>query len=91
MNDPLKQPQNAIDILLSIENEFLDLGVWKNADGKIGVKYQHCEIKEGDFLKTVYGIGKTFAEACENYLEQLHGKTLVFYAYSQYRKEIKFL
>lgn len=79
---------SAIDILLSLECEYTRLDVWKSPNGEIAVLYQHCEIKDGDFLRTVYGKGKTFAEACENYLEQLRGKTLVFYAYSKYRKEI---
>lgn len=85
------QSQNAIDILLSLECEYTRLEVWKTSNKEIAVSYRHCEIKEGDFLNTVYGKGQTFAEACENYLERLRGKTLVFYAYSKYRKEIDFI
>lgn len=79
----------AQDILLSLEHERLE--VWKVPDGKIAVSYENCEVKSGAFLIGKFGTGNTFAEACEDYLNQLHGKTLVFNAYGQRRKEIRVL
>lgn len=79
----------AQDILLSLEGKHLD--VWKVLGGKVAVSYENCDIKEGDFLITKFGAGNNIAEACEDYLNQLHGKTLVFNAYSQLREEIKVL
>ena len=60
-------------------------------DGKITVSYQRCEVKDGHFLRGTYGIGETFQEACEDYFSQLHGKTLVFNAYTSSREEIRVL
>lgn len=79
---------NAEQTLLSLDKQ---LEVWKVPDGDIAVSYQHCEIKEGCFLKSIFGTGKTFESACEDYLRQLHGKTLVFNAYTGSREEIRVL
>ena len=79
----------ASDILLSLEGEHLE--VWKAPDGDICVSYQHCDIKDGYFLVGSFGAGKTFEEACDEYLKQIRGKTLVFNACSKSRKEIKVL
>lgn len=79
----------AQDILLSLEHEHLK--VWKIPNGKIAVSYENCEIKADAFLISKFGVGNTFAEACEDYLNQIHGKTLVFNAFSQRRREIRIL
>ena len=63
---------NAEDVLLSLEKM---LEVWKVPSGDIAVSYQNCEEKDGMFLRSNYGTGKTFQEACKNYLNQLHGNT----------------
>ncbi len=76
---------STIDILLSL-GKWLE--VWKVSNGKVAVSYQHCEIKDGSFLRSCFGTGNTFEQACEDYLIQLHGKTLVFNAYSSNREEI---
>lgn len=79
----------------SAEKMLLSLGkhleVWILPDGKIAVSYQKCEVKEGCFLKSFFGTGETFNDACEDYLDNLHGKTLVFDAYSSNREEVKVL
>lgn len=79
---------NAQDILLSL-GEWLE--VWKVPNGEVAAAYKNSEVKEGHFLKGTYGTGKTFEDACEDYLNQLHGKTLVFNAYSGNRKEVRVL
>lgn len=79
---------SAQDILLSLE-EWLE--VWKVSSGEIAVAYKNCDVKDGQFLIGTYGTGQTFTEACENYLGQIHGKTLVFNAYSCRRKEVRVL
>ena len=59
-----------------------------NKNGKpIGVCFYNCEIKNGYFLISDFGTGFSFEEACENYLELIQGKTLVFDAYRN-RKEV---
>ncbi len=79
---------SAQDILLSL-GEMIE--VWRFPDGELAVSYEHCEVKDGFFLKGTYGTGKTFSDACESYLNQIHGKTLVFNAYSERRKEVRVL
>lgn len=57
-------------------------------NGLIAVDFLNCEVKEGMFLKTVYGLGHTFEEACEDYLAQISGHTLIFDAYTKDRKSV---
>lgn len=79
----------ASDILLSLE--FRDLQVSKDAGGKITVHYVCCYVKDGYFLDGYSGRGQTFDEACEDYLNYIRGKTLVFDPDSNSRKEVKVL
>lgn len=74
----------ASERLLRTENY---LTVFKMINGKIGVHFENCEVKDGCFLIGTFGRGNTFEEACENYLEQIQGKTLVFNIYGN-RKEV---
>lgn len=37
-------------------------------------------VKDGSFLEGRSGVGRTFEEACEDYLAKLQGKTLVVHA-----------
>lgn len=68
------------------------LEVWKvKKSGEICVCYEQCEVKDSIFLKSIFGRGATFSEACEDYLSQIHGKTLVFNACTDSRKEIRVL
>jgi len=79
---------SAINTLLSLGKR---VEVWKIPNGEVAVSYQRCEIKEGIFFKSYFGTGDAFEQACEDYLRQLHGKTLVFNAYSSDREEIRVL
>ena len=74
----------ASERLLNTENSLV---VFKMINGKIGVHFENCEVKDGCFLIGTFGRGNTFEEACENYLEQIQGKTLVFNTYGN-RKEV---
>lgn len=82
----------ASDKLLSLENEQLEVSCIKTRnETAITVCYQDCDVKDGCFLKGEYGVGQTFEEACENYLNLIRGKTLVFNACSDARHEVKVL
>lgn len=81
----------ASDLLLSLESGHLEVWRFQNQSGRIGVSYKNAEVKEGSFLRGTFGSGKTFDEACEDYLNQIRGKTLVFNAYSDMRREVKIL
>ena len=67
------------------------LEAWQFQNGIIGVCYEDCAIKYGDSIMSASGQGKNFSEACKDYLEKIRGKTLVFNAFSQHRKEIRVL
>lgn len=81
----------AVDILLSLKGERIEAWTFDTTQGGIGVSYKNCELKDGCFLKGVFGSGRTFDEACEDYLNQIRGQTLVFDACSQKRREVKVL
>lgn len=55
------------DILLLIDFERLKVGT--TLDGKITASYG---------TDAEFGVGKTLAEACEDYLNKCHRKTIVF-------------
>lgn len=70
----------------------LDVFQWNNGVEKgIGVCLQDTEIKDGMFLVGEYGRGQTFEEACEDYIRQISGKTIVLHAYTNSRKEVIFI
>lgn len=68
---------SALTRLLNLE--FHRLEVFAMMDGnRIGVRYVGAEIKDGSFLKGVCGCGSSVEEACQDYLDRISGKTLVF-------------
>ena len=76
----------ALERLLNT-GKHLDVFRWENHnESGIGVHFQDCETKDGTF-----GSGKTFEEACEDYIRQISGKTLVFHAYTDHRTEVTFI
>lgn len=74
------------EILLLLE--LADLNVRADMKGNVLVSYAGCEIKDGVCLVSSYGRGLTFEEACDDYLSQIRGKTLVFNAGTKNRKEV---
>lgn len=60
-------------------------------ENDIGVKFKDSEIKDGMFLISEYGVGQTLEEACEDYIRQISGQTLVFHAYTDHRTEATFI
>lgn len=64
------------------------LEVWRVPNGELAVAYRGAEIKRDGFLISEFGVGRTFENACENYLTKISGKTLVFNACSENRKEV---
>ena len=70
----------------------LDVFQWENHnESGIGVHFQDCETKDGMFLVGTFGRGKTFEEACEDYVRKISGKMIVFHAYTDSRKEVVFI
>lgn len=83
--------KKAADTLLSLKGERLEAWTFDTEKGGVGVSYKNCEVKDGCFLRGTYGVGITFDEACEDYLSQIRGQTLVFDACSSKRHEVKVL
>ena len=79
----------ASEKLLNLEGRMLFVG--KNINGKVYVRYECCDVKDGCFLIGTYGTGNSFEEACEDYLKKISGKTIVFNAESSNREEVKVL
>ena len=79
----------ASEKLLNLQNRMLKVG--KNINGKVYVHYECCDVKDGCFLIGTYGTGNTFEEACEDYLNKISGKTIVFNAESSNLEEVKVL
>lgn len=79
----------ASEKLLNLENRTIRVG--KNINGKVYVRYERCDVKDGRFFIGTYGTGNNFEEACEDYLNKISGKTIVFNALSSNSEEVKVL
>ena len=77
------------DILLSLDMENLEVSM--NSSKGINVCYKGADVKDGMFLVSCLGRGKDFEEACDDYLSKIRGKTLVFDAGTEDRREVKVL
>ena len=78
------------DILLTFKSD--SLTIYRNSENNICVRYSNSEIKEaGGILKTEIGVGEDFESACDDYLEKIRGKEIVFDAYGKDREEVKVL
>ena len=77
----------AYERLLALENHHLE--VFNNSLG-LCVLYQGGDILEYPCRKTEFGTGRNFEEACEDYLNKISGKRLVF-GYGENREEITVL
>ena len=67
----------------------LDVFKWDNGvNTGVGVSFDRAEVKDGMFLTSTFGSGTTLEEACEDYIRSLSGKTVVFNAYADNRKEV---
>lgn len=80
--------EKSSDILLSLDGEHLE--VFKNRLG-VCVEYKGAEVKDGMFLISEYGVGVDFESACDDYLNKIRGKKIVFNACSSSRKEVVIL
>lgn len=66
---------NAEEVLFSLDKW---LETKRISTEEIAVTFQGSWVKDGLFLSGTSGRGKTFSEACEDYLKKIRGKTLVF-------------
>lgn len=73
---------DSVNRLLNMQER---LEVWR-VNGKIAVSLQKAEIKDGMFLCSTFGEGDTIYEACDDYMQKISGKCLVFNAYTKSRR-----
>ncbi len=66
------------------------LTVAEDVEGQIYVHYTGADVKDGMMLRAVSGRGGTVEEACQDYLDQISGKTLVIDAFGT-RREVTVL
>lgn len=78
----------AVDRLLSLGEQLV---VFKDVNGNICVDYEKCWQDNGIFLKDDCGRGSTFELACEDYMDKISGKTLVFDRSDGTREKVKVL
>ena len=78
----------ASEKLLQLDKQLI---VSKDCAGRVCVCYERCDVKDGIFLIGTTGRGANFEEACEDYLRQISGHTIVFNAESDNREEVKVL
>ena len=83
-----KVKMKSSEILLRLDGEHLE--VFQNRHG-VCVMYQNAEISDGSFLVTDYGTGADFESACDDYLDKIRGKKLVFGACTDGRHEVMML
>lgn len=69
-----------------------------NAAGKtllnVSVQYECCYVKDSlrsSVMSSVFGIGNTFEEACDDYLNKISGKVLIFETLSGNRETVAVL
>lgn len=63
------------DVLLTLQHE--ELEVWR-VGPDICVKYIDAYVSDGIALVDAFGRGRSFEDACDDYLPKIRGKTLVF-------------
>ena len=58
----------------------LELKIGVNIYGKFYVSFNMADVKINHYiLEGAYGVGDTIDKACEDYFNQISGKTLVYY------------
>lgn len=77
---------DAVNRLLNLE--FHRLSVFRASDGMICVEYDGAWISDGVTLTGTCGRGRTFEEACDNYLSKISGNKLVFERIDGEREEV---
>lgn len=60
---------------------------WMPTENPWCCNFKNCEVKEGRFLRTEYGVGATPQAAIESYVNLIKGSILVDGAFTDKRKE----
>lgn len=69
----------AVDKILNLSQQHsISLDKTKQGEFIVDLDYAWVTDDNGETLAGLYGIGKTLEEACENYWQQIVGKTLVW-------------
>lgn len=91
----MERKRSAYEKLLSLSGKQLEvIGVKAFGDNEpmlVSVQYANCSVKDyklSPFLTFYSGLGITFEEACEDYLNKISGKVLVFETLSGDRETV---
>ena len=76
-----------IEEIAVLLNERFDCS-YPDINGNWMFSFDCGEVKEGVFLAGIVGRGKTMDIARTDYINQIKGKTIVFHAMTDHRKEI---
>lgn len=68
-------------------NANLKITRYHNQRGRWSAKFEFCEVKDGVMLVGEYGNGKNPTQAIDDYLKRILGKTIVFNAMADSRRE----
>ena len=77
----------AYERLMNLEHHRIE--VFRVKD-QISVTYSGSDISDGVIREGIFGVGTTFEEACEDYLNKISGKKLVF-GFGENREEVTVL
>ena len=77
----------TIQAFSDIINAELVIRRYPNQDNRWTADFDGCEIKGDGVLESAYGDGTTAAAAIAAYVERIRGKTLVFNATTDRRRE----
>lgn len=91
----------AFERLMSLSGKPLEVTGVKRCSGILGdsmldvaVQYSKCYVKDylhSPIMSSVFGRGHTFEEACEDYINKISGKVLIFETLSGGRETITVL
>ena len=73
--------------LADVLNVQLVVTRYPNQSNRFSAQFERCETRENGCLRGEYGNGKTATEAINNYSDAIAGKTLVFNAMTDKRRE----
>jgi len=71
-----------------VANLNIEIIRYHNQDGRYRAAFEDCDLKDGNFLQSVSGNGKSANDALEDYINRIMGKTIIYMASSdKYRHE----
>lgn len=77
----------AYERLMNLEHHRIEVF---RVNNQIAVTYSGSDISDGAVRKGMFGVGATFEDACEDYLNKISGQKLIF-GFGENREEVTVL